>query len=107
MDKVSHHSPVDLFPHRSASHVPHKEERHIVYQPWLKLPETFSRCQLAYDSDELAELVGLITRKQMDNTKASRTCSDFGGPTYTLNLPEWPAPALALVVSRASSSCNA
>lgn len=66
IDKVSHHSQIDLFPHRNSFPVPPKEEHHIVYQPWLKISEMFSRCQLTYDTDRLAAMVGLITRKQMD-----------------------------------------
>lgn len=66
IDKVSHHSQMDLFPHRNDFHVPPKEEHHIVYQPWLKISELFSRCQLTYDRDRLAAMAGLITRKQMD-----------------------------------------
>ncbi|KIW48413.1 uncharacterized protein PV06_01000 [Exophiala oligosperma] len=71
-DNATSHSPIDLLPHRRNSLVPPKEEHHIAYQPWLKNPEIFSHCQLAYDSDRLAALAGLITTKQMDEYKGVR-----------------------------------
>lgn len=72
IDKVSNHSKIDLLPHEHGGLSYEKEEHHIVYHPWLKVPEIFSRCQLKYDTDRLAALAGLITRKKLNEYSGVR-----------------------------------
>ncbi|VUC32206.1 unnamed protein product [Clonostachys rosea] len=80
--KTTKHSQVDLFPERSsleagAGHdqpggeiwreifnINKPDEQHDD-APWLTIASIFSKCRLTYDSDRLAAIAGLVSKKQM------------------------------------------
>ncbi|KAJ5730254.1 extracellular lipase [Penicillium malachiteum] len=82
IDKTSNCSRVELFPELGFSSTATALRRHqkheiwfqrslyrradgqYVPEPWLKICELFSRCELSYDVDRLAAIAGLVKKKQ-------------------------------------------
>lgn len=81
IDKISQSSQIDLFPDRHGiqrrddPHMPPsypKEDYHLISDPWLRIPEIFSKCQLSHQTDRLAAIAGLVKRKQQSPYNGAR-----------------------------------
>ncbi|KAJ4397061.1 hypothetical protein N0V93_001285 [Gnomoniopsis smithogilvyi] len=83
--KESSHAQVNLFPERSSvlsgqftspqdddfgpqvlRGMYWKPESQYIRRPWHNISESFSKCQLSFDTDRLAAIAGLVHRKCMD-----------------------------------------
>lgn len=78
--KESGHAQVNLFPERSSVRggmlggsklqmqrgLYWKPESQHIRRPWHNISESFSKCQLSFDTDRLAAIAGLVQRKCMD-----------------------------------------